>query len=67
MECQFRVIAWASLSRERQNYGDFISTQCQGRACALWNEHLDVCGLIAEGHLKGLEVERKEAGGFKAP
>ena len=27
--------------------------------CALWNEHLGCCGLIADGVVKGIEIARE--------
>jgi len=35
---------------------------CWQEGCALWNEHLGVCGLIAVGHLRGIEICRREMG-----
>ena len=65
MECPLRLIAGASLSQERINQGGWVSEQCQGGGCALWNNSLGVCGLVAQAYLAGLEVERKERGGNK--
>jgi len=34
---------------------------CLEASCALWNENLGVCGLVAQGHILGVEVSRAEA------
>jgi hypothetical protein len=55
MECQFRLIAWASLSQERKDRGDWFDTSCCQSNCPLWNERFGKCSLAVDAHLKGEE------------
>jgi hypothetical protein len=34
---------------------------CKEEKCALWNEQLSCCGLIAQGIIAGTEIAHKEA------
>lgn len=61
MECPFRLIAWASLDCESRDRGLWIDQTCKREGCALWNNSLGQCGLVAQAYLTGLEVERKES------
>ena len=49
--CPFLVIA--------NNIGA-QATLCLENVCALWNDHLGCCGLIATGIVQGIEIARQE-------
>ncbi len=33
---------------------------CMRDKCAWWNISLGICGVVVDGYLKGLEIERQE-------
>ena len=37
-----------------------VNPRCVENECAWWNIHLGCCGLIAQGMIQGLEIERQE-------
>lgn len=36
------------------------TTFCEEIKCALWNDHLGCCGLVAIGMVQGIEIARQE-------
>jgi len=54
--CPFLMLAnWIPA----KGYGNVY---CEEQECALYNEHLGCCGLIAQGVIVGIEIARKEMG-----
>jgi len=45
---------------EKDNGIPVKEARCMQTYCAMWNEHLGVCGLISEGWLAGVNTTRAE-------